>query len=172
MSKRDLKKYLGELDKEQLQEQLIELYDKFSVVKEFYDFVFNPKEDKLLQEAKLKIANEYFPVGKTRRAKMRRSTAQKIIKHFITLGVDPFVTADVMLYTIEIAQTFSAENFIKQEAFYKSMYNSFDQAVQFLITNGILSEFKSRVKAIFEETIRQKWKNKHDFLLIMERIDH
>jgi len=171
MSKRDLKKYLGELDKEQLQEQLIELYEKFTAVKEYYDFVFNPKEEKRLQEAKLKISNEYFPIGKTRKAKMRRSTAQKIIKHFITLGVDPFVTADVMLYTIEIAQTFSAENPIKQEAFYKSTHNSFDQAVQFLIANGILSEFKSRIKAIYDEILQQKWKNRSDFLLIMERIN-
>lgn len=170
MSKRDLKKYLGELDKEQLQEQLIELYEKFTAVKEYYDFVFNPKEEKRLQEAKLKISNEYFPIGKTRKAKMRRSTAQKIIKHFITLGVDPFVTADVMLYTIEIAQTFSAENSIKQEAFYKSMQNSFDQAVQFLIANGILSEFKRRINAIYDEILQQKWKNSSDFLLIMERI--
>ena len=174
MSKRDLKKYLGELDKEQLHEQLIELYDKFSVVKEFYDFVFNPKEDKLLQEAKLKISHEYFPVsssGKRRKPKMRRSVAQKIIKHFITLGVDPFVIADVMLYTIEIAQAFSSENIIRQETFYKSMSNSFEQAVQFSIANGILSEFNSRIRAISEETIAQKWKNKSDFLLILERID-
>jgi len=174
MSKRDLKKYLGELDKEQLQEQLIELYDKFSVVKEFYDFVFNPKEDKLLQEAKLKISHEYFPVsssGKRRKPKMRRSVAQKIIKHFITLGVDPFVIADVMLYTIEIAQAFSSENIIRQETFYKSMSNSFEQAVQFSIANGILNEFNSRIRAISEETIAQKWKNKSDFLLILERID-
>ena len=174
MSKRDLKKYLGELDKEQLQEQLIELYDKFSVVKEFYDFVFNPKEDKLLQEAKLKISHEYFPVsnsGKRRKPKMRRSVAQKIIKHFITLGVDPFVIADVMLYTIEIAQAFSSENIIRQETFYKSMSNSFEQAVKFSIANGILIEFNSQIRAISEETIAQKWKNKSDFLLILERID-
>ncbi|MEY2869228.1 MAG: hypothetical protein RIR01_1711 [Bacteroidota bacterium] len=171
MSKRDLKKYLGELNKEQLQEQLLELYDKFSPVKEYYDFVFNPKEDKLLLEAKLKISNEYFPTGKTKRAKMRRSVAQKYIKHFITLGVDSFVIADVMLYTIEIAQTFSAETPIKQDAFYKSMFNSFEQAVQFLIANGILSEFKSRITAIFEEITEQKWKNKNDFLQIIERIN-
>lgn len=171
MSKRDLKKYLGELNKEQLQEQLLELYDKFSPVKEYYDFVFNPKEDKLLLEAKLKISNEYFPTGKTKRAKMRRSVAQKYIKHFITLGVDSFVIADVMLYTIEIAQTFSAETPIKQDAFYKSMFNSFEQAVQFLIANGILSEFKSRITAIFEEITEQKWKNKNDFLKIIERIN-
>ncbi|HTG66246.1 MAG TPA: DUF6155 family protein [Flavobacterium sp.] len=171
MSKRDLKKYLSELDKEQLQEQLLELYDKFPVVKEYYNFVFNPKEDKLLLEAKLKISNEYFPTGKTRKAKMRRSVAQKYIKHFITLGVDSFVIADVMLYTIEIAQTFSAENTIKQDAFYKSMFNSFEQVVHFLVANGILSEFKSRITAIIEEIIEQKWKNHREFLLIMERIN-
>ncbi|MEL1240267.1 DUF6155 family protein [Flavobacterium flavipallidum] len=171
MSKRDLKKYLSELDKEQLQEQLIELYEKFTAVKEYYDFVFNPKEEKRLQEAKLKISNEFFPIGKTRKAKMRRSTAQKIIKHFITLGVDPYITADVMLYTIEIAQTFSAENLIKQEAFYKSLYNSFEQAVQFLIANGILNEFKSRINAIYSEILEQKWKNKNDFLQIIERFN-
>ncbi|HJS00925.1 MAG TPA: DUF6155 family protein [Flavobacterium sp.] len=171
MSKRDLKKYLGELDKDQIQEQLLELYDKFTVVKEYYNFVFNPKEDKLLQEAKLKISNEYFPVGKTRRAKQRRSVAQKYIKHFIILGVDAFVIADLMLYTIEIAQTFSAENSIKQEAFYKSMHNSFDQVVQFSVANGILGEFKARINAIYDEIIKQKWKNKSDFLQIMELIN-
>ena len=171
MSKRDLKKYLGELDRDQLQEQLMELYEKFAVVKEYYDFVFNPKEEKRLPEAKLKISNEYFPMGKTKKAKMRRSVAQKFIKHFTTLGVDPFVIADIMLYNIEIAQTFSAENSIKQEAFYKSMLNSFDQAVQFLIKNGILSEFRSRLNAIFQETIEQKWKNKKDFLQIIAQIN-
>ena len=44
MSKRDLKKYLNELNKEQLEGQIIELYDKFSTVKVYYDFVFNPNE--------------------------------------------------------------------------------------------------------------------------------
>lgn len=174
MSKRDLKKYLGELDKEQLQEQIIELYEKFSVVKEYYDFVFNPKEEKRLQEAKLKISNEYFPIsnsGKKKHPKLRRSVAQKYIKHFITLGVDPYIITDVMLYSIEIAQTYTAENTINQDAFYKSMLNSFEQVVQFSIANGVLSEFRSRIDAIFEEVNMQKWKNKSDFLQIIERIN-
>ncbi|MDX6182931.1 DUF6155 family protein [Flavobacterium sp. Fl-77] len=176
MSKRDLKKYLGELTKEQLEEQIIELYEKFSPVKVYYDFVFNPKEDKLLQECKTKISHEYFPVRKPGtksrpKAKMRRSVAQKYIKHFILLGVDPFVIADVMLYNIEIAQTFSSGNHIKQELFYKSIFNSFEQAVNFIISNGILSEFKSRIVAIHEETTQQKWKNKHDFEVVLEKTD-
>lgn len=166
MSKRDLKKYLNELNKEQLEEQIIELYEKFSPVKVFYNFVFNPKEQTLLQECKLKISQEYFPSqtkGKRKRPKMRRSVAQKYIKHFITLGVDPFIIADVMLYNIEIAQTFASENIIKQELFYKSMFNSFEQASKFIISNGIISEFKARLINIYKEVLQQKWNNMSDF---------
>ena len=171
MSKRDLKKYLSELDKEQLQEQIIELYDKFIPVKTYYDFVFNPNENNLVKEAKLKISNEYFPI-RGKKAKMRRSVAQKFIKHFILLGVDSFIIADVMLYNIEIAQTLSSEKEIKSELFYKSMLNSFRQAISFLIEKGILSDFESRVVAIKNETLAQNWKNHYEFNAIVERFEY
>ncbi|SEF95079.1 DUF6155 family protein [Flavobacterium urumqiense] len=175
MSKRDLKKYLTELNKEQLEEQIIELYEKFSPVKVYYNFVFNPKEETLLQECKLKISNEYYPVKKTGRRskpKMRRSVAQKYIKHFILLGVDPFIIADVMLYNIEIAQTFSSEHLIKQELFFKSMFNSFEQAVIFLIANGIINDFKTRIISIHNQSIKQKWHNEPEFNAIIERLEY
>ncbi|MCC9020025.1 DUF6155 family protein [Flavobacterium lipolyticum] len=176
MSKRDLKKYLAELDKEQLEEQIIELYEKFSPVKVYYDFVFNPKEDKLLQECKVKISHEYFPIKKAGarkrpKAKLRRSVAQKYIKHFILLGVDPFVVADIMLYNIEIAQTYSSQNPVKQELFCKSIFNSFEQAVNFSISNGILPDFKERIVTIQQETLQQIWINRYDFEAILEKID-
>ena len=174
MSKRDLKKYLTELNKEQLEEQILELYEKFSPVKVYYNFVFNPKEETLLQESKLKISHEYYPIkksGRRSKPKMRRSVAQKYIKHFILLGVDPFIIADIMLYNIEIAQTFSAEHPVKQELFYKSMFNSFDQAIVFLISNGILNEFKSRIHSIHNETIVQKWFNEPEFNAVIERLE-
>lgn len=175
MSKRDLKKYLQELDKSQLEEQILELYEKFSPVKIYYDFVFNPKEETLLQECKIKISNEYFPQrtsGKPRRPKLRRSVAQKYIKHFILLGVDSFIIADVMLYSIEIAQTFSAEKPVKAELFYKSMFNSFEQAVSFMIANGILFDFIARIIAINNETMRQKWYNTPEFEAVIERFEY
>ena len=175
MSKRDLKKYIKELNKEQLEEQIVELYEKFSAVKVYYDFVFNPKESTLLQECKIKISNEYFPVkstSKRKKPKMRRSVAQKYIKHFMLLGVDPFLIADVMLYNIEIAQTYSSGHVIKQELFFKSMLNSFEQAVQYLIAKGILTDFKSRVMAIHKEAFVQKWTNESEFNAIVERFEY
>lgn len=171
MSKRDLKKYVNELSKEQLEEQLLELYDKFKDVKVYYDFVFNPKENELIKEAKLKISSEYFPL-KNKRPKMRRSVAQKFIKHFITLGVDCFLIADVMLYHIEIAQALLAEKEVKSEAFFKSMFNSFDQLIHFLNENAILASFKNRVVAVAQISKEQKWPNYYQFETIIERLDY
>ena len=169
MSKRDLKKYLSALTKEQTQEQLLELYDKFSEVKTYYDFVFNPKEEKLAGEARAKILNEYFPL-KSKRAKLRRSVAQKYIKHFLILGVDPFSILDVMLFNIETAQKYSAKREMRFESFYKSMLNSFEQAFQYAIANGITTSFSNRLTLIVQETVKQKWQNADQFIHIIESL--
>lgn len=171
MSKRDLKKYLQEIDKVQLEEQFIALYDKFKEVKTYYDFVFRPNEKNLIKDAKLKISNEYFPV-RAKKPKMRRSVAQKFIKHFILLGVDSFLIADVMLFNIEIAQTLSSEKVIKQELFFKSMLNSYEQAISFMIDKGILYEFQNRVVGIKNEVCNQNWINQTEFEAVVERFDY
>jgi len=170
MSKRDLKKYLASMTKEQLEEQFTELYDKFSEVKTYYDFVFNPKEEKLVNEAKVKIANEYFPI-KSKRPKLRRSVAQKFIKHFLVLGVDAFAIADLMLFTIETAQRYSAKRDMKYASFYKSIQNAFDQAVNFCIANGIVPDFKERLNFVCDNVQLQRWENQYEFERIYSLID-
>lgn len=170
MSKRDLKKYLASLPKEELEDQLLALYEKFADVKAYYNFIFNPKEDKLEQEAKAKISNEYFPL-KGKRAKLRRSTAQKYIKTFLTLGVDPFIVADIMLFNIETAQKYSAKRTIRYESFYKSMLNSYKQVVDYVAANGIVNDFKNRILAIHDEAQRQQWDNRKEFERIWDNFE-
>lgn len=162
MSKSQLKKYLRELKKEELEEQVLDLYERFKPVKVFYDFVFNPKEEKLLQKSKLKISKEYFPNTK-RKPKTRRSIAQKEIKHFKQLEVDPYITADLMLFNIEIAQTFSEEKGNLKEAFCKSMFKSFEEAAKYITEKGIISEFRSRILKIATKAETQEWPNKYKF---------
>ncbi len=169
MSKRALKAYLLELPKKELEEQLLDLYNRFPAVKEYYNFVFNPKEDKLMQEAKTKISNEYFPI-KRRRPKMRRSVAHKFIKNFINLGVEPMLIADLMCYNIEIAQTFEKDKKVP-EAFYKSMLNSFTELVQFLAINGLLPNFKERLVNVYNFTQNENWIFKEEFSKALDIID-
>lgn len=169
MSKRAFKKYLSELKKKELEEQFLDLYARFPVVKEYYDFVFNPKEDKLVQEAKTKISNEYFPL-KRKRPKARRSVAQKYIKHFIKLGVEPHLLADVMLYNLEISQTFEAGRNVP-DAFYKSMLNSFTEAVHYISNNGMVHDFKDRVIKIYNTTQTENWLFGEGFSKALDIID-
>jgi hypothetical protein len=77
-----------------------------------------------------------------------------------------------MLYAIEIAQTYSSEHAVKQELFYKSMLNSFEQAVSFMISNGILDEFKPRIVGISTESQIQNWFNKESFSAVTERFEY
>ena len=170
MSKRDLKKYIQSLDKDQIAEQFLELYSKFPEVKTYYDFIFNPNEEKLLQDARVKISAEYFPT-KTKKAKLRRSTAQKIIKHFLMLGVEPHIIAEVMLYNITIAQKYSAKKEMYYSSFYKSILNSFKQCITFCISNGIMPHFKTQILAVVEEVQKQKWPNKAEFKNRIEIIE-
>jgi len=151
------------MEKQQVEEQLLDLYDKFPDVKKYYDFVFNPKEDKIVGEAKAKISNEYFPI-KTKRAKLRRSTAQKYIKQFVMLGVDPFLIADLMLYNIETAQKYSAKRDMKyQVSFYKSMLNSLKQAIDYIVSNGVTVDFRDRLFDVAKTAKLQRWENYHAF---------
>jgi hypothetical protein len=77
-----------------------------------------------------------------------------------------------MLYNLEIAQTYTSEKIIKQELFFKSMLNSFEQAISFMIDKGILYEFQTRVIAIKDEAISQEWINKYEFNAIVERFEY
>lgn len=169
MSKRKLLEFLEGLNQNELQEQLVELYTRFKNVKEFYDFSFNPNEGKRLADAKIRITKEYFPeAGK--KVKKRRSVAQKIIQHLKQLEADPEMIIDVMLYNLEVAQLYTAEHPLKQEAFYKSMLRSFQEALEFVVLNYSSEYTNERINRIIENAHQQDWMNKEGFALAKKSI--
>ncbi len=169
MSKRALKNYLSELPKVELEVQLMDLYERFPNVKTYYNFIFNPKEDKLVQEAKAKISNEYFPL-KRKRPKARRSVAQKFIKHFLKLGMEPNLVADVMCFNLEIGLAFAVERNLP-DSFYKSMANSFKEMTQFVSQNGLLPEFKERIVTTYQHTQTENWPFGEEFSKALDILD-
>jgi hypothetical protein len=52
------------------------------------------------------------------------------------------------------------------------MFNSFEQAVIFMIANGVIEEFKPRILVIANETHLQNWFNKEEFSAIIERFEY
>ena len=73
--------------------------------------------------------------------------------------MDAALIADVMLFNIETAQRFNEAKRINQEAFYKSMYNSFEQVVQFTEANGLRAIYQKRIHQVVEIAWEQEWFN-------------
>ncbi len=156
MSKLELKKYLKSLKKRALEEQILDLYTRYKEVKVFYDFAFNPKEQDLLDAAKAKIHKEYFPPTR-RRPKARRSVAQNLIKHYMTLGMDPGLMADLMIFNLETAIKFAGIRPPGQESFYISLLKSYSQGLDHLHYHKLFAAFQDRVSAVAKSTETLKW---------------
>ncbi len=169
MSKRALRKYVAELNREALAEQLLDLYERFPEVKTYYDFVFNPREDALLRDAKIRISKEYAPRGK-RKPKARRSVAQKYIRQFRVLGVDPALLADLMAFNLETASRFERTRRCP-DAFYRSMYNSCREWAQFLVLNGLWQESAGRFEAFLGLVRKGAWPNRDQFEALAEQLE-
>ena len=146
----------------------MDLYERFKEVKTYFDFAFNPKEEERIEEAKLKISLEYFPTGRRKKAKMRRSVAQKYIKHFKQLEMNPELILELMLYNVEIALAFSETKEIKSMAFYSSMLKSFEQAFQFAKDKALIGSFSDRFERVTDRTYELKWVNHQGFENVLD----
>ena len=167
MSKKLLQKHLVELQKEHLEIMVLDLYDKFPEVKTYFNFVFNPNENKLLEQARVKVANEFFPL-KRKRPKARRSVAQKYIKHFKTLGMSPELIAEFMWYNIGLMHTFCEEK-PQRLPFFKSFCNFYKEALQFASYHQIIPLYKTKILAVY--TASKDWENAYDFEMSLQTIE-
>ena len=146
MSKTKLKKELQQLTKEQLVEQILDLYQKNKSVKEFYDFYLNPQNEKELAEKYKKIIRKEFGVENPERAGLKYSVAKRAISDFKDLQPSPEMLADVILTLPECACKFTYEYGDMDESFYNGAYNNFSAAMKFIAKNGLLDKFKLRAE--------------------------
>lgn len=162
MSKRALKKYISEMPREPLEDLVTLLYDKFKPVKVYFDFVFAPQTQKMVDAAKVKIEAEYFP--KTlKRAKLRRTVAKNFIKHFISLEMAPEKIIELMFFNIQLQLKYSRKRYIRHENFYKGTYANFVQLIKFSIQHGFYADNQREIAQIIQDVEIQNWPNAANF---------
>ncbi len=144
MSKAAVKKELNKLTKEQLIEQILDLYDSNKSVKEFYEFYLNPSKEKDLVEKYKKIIIKEFNVANPMSAGLRYSVAKKAITEFRALKTSPEFLADLMLTLPEAACEFTYNYGDMSEAFYNSAVNNFEAALNFIAKSNLLNYFQNR----------------------------
>ena len=87
MSKAQLKKQLKTLEKDEIIEMVMELYDARKEAKEYLEFYLNPNEKSKLDEYKKIIENEFYP--SRGEPKTRFSVCRKAINDFMKLKPAP-----------------------------------------------------------------------------------
>lgn len=155
MSSVKLKKELEKLTKEQLIEQVLDLYKKYKPVKEYYDFYLDPNEEKQLEKYKKIITNEFYP--NRGEPKMRFSVAKKAISDFKTLNPSPLLLADLHLLLPELATQFTKDFGDMWEQYYISAANNFNTALKYINSQNLFPQFKERINKCVEQASMCGW---------------
>ena len=155
MSKRNLKKELQKHTKEQLVEQIMDLYKKYKPVREYYDFYLNPNEKELFEKYREIITTEFYP--KRGEPKMRFSVAKKAIADFKVLNPSPLLLADLLLVLPEVATEFTRDFGDMWEQYYITAANNFDLALKFISSHNLFPEFKERIKNCLQTASECGW---------------
>jgi hypothetical protein len=144
MSKSALKKQLQLLSKEQIIEQVLDLYDNSKAAKEYLEYFLNPNEKEMFEKYKAVIVNEFYPKGKFTEPKTRFSVAKKAIADFRALHPSPELLGDLMMVLVENACKFTNDYGDMWEQYYTSVVTNFEAALKFLKKNNLLDHFKLR----------------------------
>ena len=155
MSKVALKKYLGTLEKSEVIDVVLDLYDARKEAKEYLEYFLNPDEKAKLKEYKAIIRNEFWP--KRGDGKCRFSVCKKAITDFRKLHPSPENLADLMLYLVENACEVADAWGDLWESFYDSTESNFEATMKYISKNNLLPKFQKRIDIILHNCESSGW---------------
>lgn len=155
MSKAQLKKHLSTLNKEQIIEVILELYDARKEAKEYLEFYLNPNEDEKLEEYKRIIRDEFFP--KRGEPKCRFNLCRKAISDFKKLKPHPACLADLMLYYIEAGCEMTSMYGDMWEQYYTTLETNFAKAMELINQLGCTEQFSERIERMLKSVEDCGW---------------
>ena len=163
MSKKGLEKHLKNFEKEEIIELLLNLYDARKEAKDYFEFFLRPDEDKFHQKAREIIKKEFYP-QRNGKPKIRVSRCKKAIKEFQTLGVDPMLVGDLMIYYIECCCKVGMPWKRNNLTFCNGIISYFSGAMDYLLEHHIEERFNRRIKETLDVAKRypQIYEQMHD----------
>lgn len=149
MSLKEIKQELLKQEKETLVKHILELYKKYSSVREYFDFYITPNEEELLEKYKEKIREGFYP---KRGMRLKLSLSRKAINDFRKLETSKEKLGDLMLYYVECGVEFTNDFGDISESFYTSVENTFEKSLSYFEKEGALEKYKSRAEQILKDT--------------------
>ncbi len=148
MNKKELKKFITTLSNEELQGEIIKLFEKFDQVKHFYTAELSNDTQALLSKYKQKIEKE-FQRASTRSSNSYRITEiNNIIKEFEKVSVFSIDIIELKLYRIELAIKLVKDFRIDDQTYYASIAGHYHKALKQINATHLEDYFADKIDAI------------------------
>jgi hypothetical protein len=142
---KELKSYLKQQNDEELILQIVELFQTFQQVKDFYQIRLNSDSDdeavrKVYEE---KIRKIFFPTRPSYAHDFPRyGDARKIVTAYKKVAISPSSVVKLKLFYVEMGCEFTRQYGDMYEAFYNSFESMFDSAIKEIVKYNLQDEFK------------------------------
>ena len=161
--KRDFKKYLAQLEEEELREELARLYDRFPVLREYYTMeLSDPK--RIIDKYKSGMRKAFFP--SRGRGKRGRSASARLIKSFAAVSIHPKDLIELHFYRAELMAEYIEVRGIDSEAFHASAVKTYTEACERAEAEVLLDYFGSGALRLAELFERQRRDRRYSYLRI------
>lgn len=156
MSKSQLKKYLKELNRDQLEEFILDIYSDVKSAKEYLDFFLNPDVTKLVDKTQLQLYSKFYRPNGEPVSNLKFSKVNDIMKDFTNKMRDPYIVADMMVYLLTIICDYG-RNYSYSESFVRSVISNFKRFSNWLVTNGLEKDYLQKMKNLITMTYSIGW---------------
>lgn len=151
-----LKQFLKQRTKEELINDIGELFTRFDAVKDFYQVQLGPAEDaQVIAKYKKIIKQEIFPSRGL--PSLKYSVARKAVSDYKKVCRNPANIAELMIFYVEQGVKCTNEYGDIDEPFYNSMESMFAAAVKHIVKYDLKDQFEEPCRRIVEQTSHCGW---------------
>jgi len=156
VTRTELKRFLGQLSRDQFINQMLDLWSSFAPVKDYYQAKVRPENDETVREKYRKvITHEFYPVHGY--GKLKLSVARKAVSDYKKVAASANGVADLMLFYVEMGVRFTNDFGDIDEGFYLSMERMYASALKWIRKHGLEQDFEERCAKVVENTRGIGW---------------
>lgn len=156
MSKAQLKKYIQVLDREHLEEFVLDIYSDVKPAKEYIDFFLNPDVNKVVEKTQRAIYSKVFRPNGDPVLKLKFTKINDIMKDFTAKVRDPYIVADMMMYLLTLLCNYGSK-YYHSESFVRSLVANFGRLSKWLVSSGLENEYKDKMSSLIDKTHSIGW---------------
>ena len=156
LMKKDFNKLLKQLDAEELRDELLNLYDRFNVVKEYYKLELSGNTKAVLDNYKKALRKSFF-TGRRRINRRGRSEAKKVLKAFAEISIHPKDLVDLYFYRAEVMTDAVIYYNIENDSFLTATVKAFEEALTLAENELVLQSLQPQIHKLmvhFNDNVR------------------